>query len=152
MVIIAEYFGSWHPTYKCVCADQLAAEVAGCMDTHNILTEEWESCVDTALDLWSLVWTVKMPTLLQHFPTDTEKWGYDLYLVMLREAGKGCVFAETRFIFKCLCNDSNTRPMQRLKQFVFLLWNQNEQYWKEKSRQAALTFPCFFFFLAFYSI
>lgn len=73
MVIIAEYFDSWHPTYKCVFADQLEAEVVGCMDTHNIFSGEGESCVDTALELWSLVRTVKMPTLLQHLPIDTEK-------------------------------------------------------------------------------
>ena len=35
MVITAEYFGSWHPTYKCVVTNWLAAKVVGCMDTHT---------------------------------------------------------------------------------------------------------------------
>lgn len=37
MVITAEYFGSWHPTYMCVCTRQLAAKAVGCTDTHMFL-------------------------------------------------------------------------------------------------------------------
>lgn len=53
MVITLEYFGSWHPTYKCVCTDQLAAKVVGCMYTHTHI--HWGGGKLCRYSLWPLV-------------------------------------------------------------------------------------------------